>query len=303
MFWDLFTKEKSVVELDNLNSIYYSTVGQVEYSLTGKRPPSEVRKRHEKCLFVIDFNGDVMATQAKGLTHEITTILLNAQDGDEVLIRLESPGGAAHAYGYAASQIDRLKKKKVTVTVAVDSVAASGGYMMACVANKIIAAPYSIIGSIGVVSEFPNFFKLLTEVGVEYKQYTAGKFKRTVGQMGPITEEGETKFKEDLIAMYDLFKGHVSSHRPALDIERVATGEHWNGVHALELGLVDEILTSEEFIIAKIQDYEILKVSYIGDNKKWYDRVTHSVIASFFQHFSLFIEKKFMNSLYSMAKL
>jgi len=214
-------------------------------------------------LFVIDFNGDVMATQATALSEEITAVLSNADPTtDEVLVRIESPGGAAHAYGYAASQLQRLKDRGIPLTVAVDKVAASGGYMMACIGDKIISAPYAIIGSIGVVSEFMNFNDLLGRLGVNYQQYTAGKYKRTVGPLGPITKEAEEKFEGDLERVHTLFKNHVKRFRQNLYMDEVATGEYWHGIDAKDKGLVDHVLTSEDYIMHAISQREVLHIKY-----------------------------------------
>lgn len=261
-------RPKSFISVASINDMYINTLDEVGRAL-GEKAKTIYRKRFARRIFVIDFDGDVMASQATGLTLEITSIICNAKVGDEVLIKLTSPGGAAHAYGYAASQIDRLKKANIKTTVAVDKVAASGGYMMACVADRIIAAPFAIIGSVGVVAEFPNFNKLLKNLGIDYKQYTAGEFKRTVSPMGPVTFEGEKKFTEDLNDMYHLFRNHVSTHRPILSdsMDTVATGEHWSGVDAMKLNLVDEIQTSEEFILSNLNTAELIKISYTGDRK------------------------------------
>lgn len=281
MFWN-FGKQRNIIATTNLNDMYVSTINEVKIALGGKATDL-FRKRHTKRIFVIDFDGDVMASQSKALTYEVTSVICNANpsQGDSVLIRLSSPGGAAHAYGYAASQLHRLKKAGIPTVVAVDKVAASGGYMMAVVADKIISAPFAIIGSIGVVAEFPNVHDLLQNLGIHYKQYTAGKFKRTVSAMGEITEEGEKKFKEDLSEMYDLFKNHVAEHRPELDIDLVATGEHWQAVTAIKLGLVDEIKTSEEFILENLNNAELIQIQYVGDRKTWAEKLGNNLMLSF----------------------
>jgi len=279
MFWN-FQKRKSLIEVTNLNNMYIDTVSDVTEALGGK-PKIYSRRANHKRMFVVDFNGDVMATQSRALTYEITSIICNAKVGDEVLVRLTSPGGAAHAYGYAASQLERIKKAGIPLTVAVDKIAASGGYMMACVADKIISAPYAIIGSVGVVAEFPNMFNFLRNLGIDYKQYTAGKYKRTVSPLGEITEEGEEKFKEDLQEVYQLFKDHVSRHRPSIDVDKIATGEHWHAINAKKYGLVDEIKTSEEYLIDNLKMAEILKVTFVGDRKTLAEKLGGKIAKSF----------------------
>lgn len=268
MFWS----RPKLISVINLNDQYIASLNEVKKALGGKSN-NFYRKYHPKRIFVIDFDGDVMASQASGLAHEVTAILYNVRQGDEVLVRLTSPGGAAHAYGYAASQLERIKNANIPLTVAIDKVAASGGYMMACIADKIISAPYAIVGSIGVVAAFPNFNTILKNWGIDYKQYTAGKYKRTVSSMGPITQEAEEKFLEDLHEMHGLFKNHVSSHRPNLDIEKIATGEHWQGIIAMKHGLVDEIKTSDEYLVSQVNSAELLKVTYIGNQKSFTEKL------------------------------
>jgi serine protease SohB len=274
--------KKNLVSITNLNDLYASTINDLRVAL-GNKGLDLARMTNDRRVFVIDFDGDVMATQSKGLTYEITSIICNAKPGDEVLVRLNSPGGAAHAYGYAATQLARLKKAKIPLTVSVDKVAASGGYLMACVADKIISSPWAIIGSIGVVAEFPNFFNFLKTLGIEYKQYTAGAFKRTVSSMGPVTEEGEAKFQEDLMDIYHFFCKHVATNRPILsdNIKAIATGEHWHGAEALDLKLVDELKTSEEFILENLRHTEFIKVSYVGDRKTFAEKLSSNFAQSF----------------------
>lgn len=213
-------------------------------------------------LFVLDFNGGVDANEVETFREEISTVITIAQKGDEVLLNLESPGGVVHGYGLAASQIDRLKQAGIKTTAAVDKVAASGGYMMACVADKIIAAPFAIIGSIGVVAQLPNINRLLKRFDVDIEQHTAGNFKRTLTVLGENTDEGREKFKQELAETHVLFKGFVSSHRPTVDIDAVATGEHWYATQAVEKNLVDEIQTSDDFILQSLKQYEVFKVEY-----------------------------------------
>ncbi|GEA11191.1 protease SohB [Alteromonas sp. KUL49] len=213
-------------------------------------------------LFVIDFNGSMDAGEVEQLREEITAILLVADEKDEVLVRLESGGGVVHGYGLAASQLQRIKAKGLTLTISVDKVAASGGYMMACVADKIVASQFAYIGSIGVLAQLPNFNKLLKKNDIEFEQHTAGEFKRTLTVFGENNDEGRAKFQEEIEEIHVLFKDHVSSQRPDMDIERVATGEYWPGIKAKELGLVDELSTSDDYILAQYPAREIYSVKY-----------------------------------------
>ena len=213
-------------------------------------------------VFVVDFDGDIKASQVENLREEITSILSIATPADEVVIRLESGGGMVHTYGLASSQLNRITKKGIKLTACVDKVAASGGYMMACVANKIIAAPFAVLGSIGVVAQVPNLHKLLKKNDIDYDIYTAGKYKRTVTVLGENTEEGKQKFVEDLHDTHDLFKGFVKTHRPSVDVEAVANGDVWYGSKAIEVNLVDEVATSDEYLFEKMAVADVYSVHY-----------------------------------------
>lgn len=207
-------------------------------------------------LYVINFSGDVEASYLKHLVKKIDAILDVATDKDEVILNLKSPGGLVNAYGLASAQLVRIREKGIKLTVCVDEVAASGGYLMACVADKIVAAPFAYIGSIGVVASLPNFHRLLDKYDVDYEQITAGKYKRTVTMFGENTDEGREKFKQELEDIHNRFKQVVTNYRPQLQdkIDDVATGEHWLAKDALNLGLVDEIATSDSYIAKRIDD-------------------------------------------------
>ena len=225
----------------------------------GEKKSDEEKKPR---LFVLDFNGDVHAHAVSALRREITAVLSIAKPEDEVLLKLESPGGVVHGYGLAASQLQRLRERNIPLTVAVDKVAASGGYMMACVANKIVSAPFAIIGSVGVVAEVPNIHRLLKKHDVDVDVMTAGEFKRTVTFMGENTEKGKQKFQQELEETHQLFKQFVRENRPQLDIEKIATGEHWFGKQALELNLIDEISTSDDLLVKAVENKEIIEIKY-----------------------------------------
>ena len=213
-------------------------------------------------LFVIDFKGSMDASEVEHLREEITAILCVAEAQDEVLVKLESGGGVVHGYGLAASQLQRIKTKGLSLTIAVDKVAASGGYMMACVADKLIASQFAYIGSIGVLAQLPNFNKLLKKNDIEFEQHTAGEFKRTLTVFGENNEEGRAKFKEEIEEIHVLFKDFVHSQRPEMDIDKVATGEYWPGVKAKTLGLVDDLMTSDDYILSHYPEREIFSVKY-----------------------------------------
>jgi serine protease SohB len=214
-------------------------------------------------LFVLDFEGDLRASAVSRLRHEITAVLSMARDGDEVAVRLESRGGMVHSYGLASSQLQRIKDRGVALTVCVDKVAASGGYMMACVADRILAAPFAILGSIGVVAQLPNFNRWLKNKDIDFEMITAGEYKRTLTIFGENTDKGREKFVEEIEDIHLLFKEFVAEHRPGLEIEGVASGETWFGQRALERGLVDELITSDEYISGACDKADVFEVRFV----------------------------------------
>jgi serine protease SohB len=230
-------------------------------------------------MYVIDFKGSMDAHEVSALREEVNAVLCAYKPNDEVLLRLESPGGVVHGYGLAASQLQRLRSRGIPLTAAIDKVAASGGYMMACVASHIVSAPFAIVGSIGVVAQVPNFHRLLKRNDVDVELHTAGQYKRTLTLFGENTEEGREKFREELNETHQLFKHFVADMRPTLNIDQVATGEHWYGSQALEKGLVDEISTSDDWLLARLERFEVVKVRYVI-RKSLTDRLTFSAANS-----------------------
>ena len=230
-------------------------------------------------IWVLDFKGSMDAHEVSALREEVTAVLAVARPQDRAVLRLESPGGVVHGYGLAASQLQRLRDRQIPLTVAVDKVAASGGYMMACVGDKIVSAPFAIIGSIGVVAQIPNFNRFLRNKDIDVELHTAGQYKRTLTLLGENTEEGRQKFREDLNETHRLFKDFVHRMRPGLDIEQVATGEHWYGQQAVEKGLVDDIGTSDDLLLGLMDGHEVLSVRYM-QRKKLMDRFTGSAAQS-----------------------
>ena len=228
-----------------------------------KEAKKEVQEPGTRRIFVLDFNGDIRASEVASLREEISALLTVATPDDEVLVRLESGGGTVHGYGLAASQLRRIRERDITLTVSVDKVAASGGYMMACVANRIIAAPFAIIGSIGVLAQVPNFNRLLKKHNIDFEQISAGEHKRTLTLFGENTEADRKKLKEELEETHQLFKQFVKDNREQVDIEKIATGEHWFGTRALELGLVDEIVTSDDYLAVNADNASIYAIEYV----------------------------------------
>jgi serine protease SohB len=223
-------------------------------------------------LYILNFDGDIQASATANLREEISAILAVARSGDEVLLKLESSGGMVHSYGLASSQLLRVREASIQLTVAVDKVAASGGYMMACVANKILAAPFAVIGSIGVLAQIPNFHRLLRKANVDFEQLTAGEYKRTLTMFGENTDQDRAKMQEDIDDTHILFKDFVAEHRDQVEIDSVATGEVWYGQRALDRGLVDELSTSDSFVQASLVERDVFEVRHVL-KKNWQEKL------------------------------
>ncbi|MGZ3816596.1 MAG: protease SohB [Bdellovibrio sp.] len=259
----LHKKYKHIRNLLKSQTLTKNERKELKKKLKEERKAHETQSRgHEKKIFVVDFEGDVKATAVENLREEITAILTTATPDDEVVVRVESPGGVVHGYGLAASQLLRVREHGIQLTVCIDKVAASGGYLMSCTANKIICAPFAIVGSIGVVAQVPNLFRVLKKHDVDFKEYTAGEYKRTVSLLGEITPKGEEKFKEQLEETHILFKNFVHKFRPQMNLAEVATGEYWYGDQALGKGLIDEIGTSDNYLLGLSEKHQVIKVKY-----------------------------------------
>lgn len=249
-------QKKEKAELKQAAKSAKKTVAQPE---SGETPSTDARAR----IFVLHFEGDIQASKVDQLRTEVTAVLTLAEPSDEVVVCLESPGGAVHGYGLAASQLDRIRQHGIPLVVAVDKVAASGGYLMAAVADRILAAPFAVIGSIGVLAQIPNVHRLLKKHDVDVELLTAGKYKRTLTVLGENTEEGRQKFIEELEDIHALFQEYVGSRRPALDMAEVATGEVWYGDRALAKQLIDEISTSDEYLARACDERDVFEVRWV----------------------------------------
>ncbi len=267
------------LKVENLNERYRKLAGTLKKSVVSRKAAKALAKAEKAAakkaaksagkgeesrprLFVIDFKGDIKATGVAALREEVSAVLAVAGDGDEVLMRLENAGGMVHEHGLAASQLVRLREAGVKLTVAVDRVAASGGYLMACIADRIVAAPFAILGSIGVLAQLPNFNRMLDNHGVEFEQIAAGKYKRTVTMFGKNTEEDRDKLRQELEDVHRLFQQAVGRYRPDLDMDKVATGEHWYGSRAIDLALADDLATSDELLVRAVEERDVYKVTY-----------------------------------------
>ncbi|MGM9451830.1 protease SohB [Legionella bozemanae] len=261
-FFSMSRKPKPKLEVTSLNKHYDHIISIMNKEVLGKKMPKKKKNKEEQpTLYVIDFHGDIRASQVEQLRDEVTAILCTAKPGDEVLVRLDSPGGIVNSYGLAASQLQRIRDKNIPLTVSIDKMAASGGYLMACVANQIIAAPFAIIGSIGVVAQIPNFHRWLKKHDIDVELLTAGEYKRTLTLLGENTEKGRKKAQEDLEKIHAAFRSYVAEHREQLNIDQVSTGEHWLAKDAFDLNLVDKLCTSDDYIIEKIAHYKTFKLT------------------------------------------
>ena len=267
------------------NKLRIATVEESEKKLERKKIKKESKNKNafdakgKRRVYVVNFEGNIAASAVDNLREEITAILSVANRKDEIVVKLESSGGMVHSYGLASSQLDRIKKAKLKLTICVDKVAASGGYMMACVGDKIIAAPFAIVGSIGVVAQMPNFNKLLKKHDIDFELLTAGEHKRTLTLFGKNTDKGREKFIEELNETHELFKEYVSKRRPNVDINKIASGEIWFGSRAKELSLVDEISTSDEYICSRFNSAKVFEIKFVR-KQKLLQRVGGSVEAS-----------------------
>ena len=250
----------------------------------GNAPKSEKPR-----VFVLDFDGDMQASQVEQLREEISAILPVASESDEVLLRLESGGGVVHGYGLAASQLLRIKDAGIRLTISVDKVAASGGYMMACVATEILVAPFAILGSIGVVAQLPNFHKLLKKNDIDFEMHTAGEYKRTLTLFGENTDQARQKFQADLDDVHGLFKSFVSTHRPSIDIDAVSTGEYWFGQQTLDINLADRLCTSDAFLMERRSSHELIEVRY-RSKRGWQERLGIAAEAAVERGFRRFVK-------------
>jgi len=285
-------KSQDKLEVKNLNRHYDETRNVLRSHLLPRRERKKLAKQERSArrsargrtkedaaaarLFVLNFHGDIKATANGSLREEITALLTLAESGDAVLLRLENMGGIVHEHGLAASQVKRLRDAGVHVTAAVDKVAASGGYMMACVADRIIAAPFAVVGSIGVLAQLPNFHEMLKRHGIAFEQETAGDYKRTITMFGENTDRERAKLREQIEQTHELFKSFIAEHRPGLDLDKVATGEIWYGSDAVEAGLVDEIKTSDDFLLEAARHNQVYELTYSA-RKSFSERLLSSI--------------------------
>lgn len=302
-------KLKPELEVENINQKLDDLEFLLQSSILDKKSFKDYTKAHkqkekdrekkleagrEQHLFLVQFKGDLHAHAVKQLRDEVTAILTIAKPNDEVVVAIESPGGTVHGYGLAAAQLLRLKDAQLKLTACVDLVAASGGYMMACTAHKIIAAPFAILGSIGVLAQVPNFHKLLKKHDVDYEEISSGEYKRTVSILGEITAKGRAKFQEQIVDTHDLFKNFVANSRPQTDISKVATGEYWYGLRAKELNLVDDIMTSDEYLFRRKDESAIFSIKY-REKKSLSDKIS-DIMGSATEKASARVLEKFMES-------
>jgi serine protease SohB len=270
-------KQKEKLLIKHLNKKYQDLRIAISEEILPKNEFKKMLKKEEKPkkmakkgkrIFVLDFKGDIKASAVQNFREEITAVLKVATNKDEVAVMLESPGGLIHSYGLAASQLQRIRERNIPLTVLVDKIAASGGYLMASVADKICAAPFAIIGSIGVIGQLPNFHRLLKKHDIDYEQVMAGEYKRTLTLFGENTEKARQKFQDETNEAHQLFKDYILQHRPNFDSQKLATGEYWYGSKALQLGLIDAIVTSDDYLLEACNTANIYMITYVRPVKK-----------------------------------
>jgi len=285
-------KQKEHLEVNKLNEHFDEIKHTLNSLILSKKEQKQLKQEQKKLkqqeaalqvqrkrVFVVDFHGDIKASAVHSLREEISAILTIVNPKDEVVVRLESPGGMVAPYGLAASQLQRLKAHNIRLTVLVDKVAASGGYLMACVADRILAAPFAMIGSIGVVVEMPNFHRFLKKHDIDIELVTAGKHKRTLTVLGENTDKGREKFREELEAIHQQFKDFVLQHRSHVDVDQIATGEHWLARQALELKLIDDLMTSDDYLLNASNEADIYHLRY-SKKKSLTDKLTSNLLAA-----------------------
>jgi serine protease SohB len=267
-------EDDAEIKVDSLNERYDARRARLEAEILSKKERKALAKARKKSakstaaaptpkrIYVLDFKGDLRASAVARLGREIDAVLTAARpDQDEVVVRIESPGGTVTGYGLAAAQLLRLRAASIKLTACVDQVAASGGYLMACAADRIIASPFAILGSIGVVAQVPNLNRLLKKNDIDFEEMTAGEFKRSVSIFGEITPAGREHFRGKLDATHEAFKEFVGQNRPRLEMAKVANGDTWLGREALELGLVDELAASDDYLFRVRDQARIFEVS------------------------------------------
>mmetsp|Transcript_9058 Transcript_9058/g.12909 ORF Transcript_9058/g.12909 Transcript_9058/m.12909 type:complete len:423 (-) Transcript_9058:25-1293(-) len=255
-----------------------SLLGDFNKTSGAREHSKEVKKSYNGTSIILELKGlDTMVAQAHDLNDKVSFLLeehrgkkentnttsLNSTDQTdselEVIILLESPGGSAAEYGLAAQQILRLRDEPgIQVTVIVDKVAASGGYMMACTSSpgRLYAAPFAVVGSIGVIGQTVNIHNALESWGVKPLVFRGGKHKAPVGLIGEVSEDGMKTIQKMIDKTHNAFKRHVLAARPKLakQIDDVATGDVWLGCDALDVGLIDRVITSDEYISQRLRD-------------------------------------------------
>lgn len=279
-------KEKAKIKLRKLNKYYQELTDTInkeilpkaEYKKQKKLGKKDQKKqpKEQPRIFVLNFLGDIKASAVNSLREEITAILNVAKPGDKVLAKIESGGGVVHGYGLGASQLQRIKNAGIELITSVDKVAASGGYMMAATAEKIIAAPFAILGSIGVIAQLPNFHRFLKKHDIDFEQITAGEYKRTLTLFGENTRHGRNKLQEEVEDIHTLFKDFIKQNRPQVEIDKVATGEYWFAKRAIDFNLVDELITSDDYLMQASKQSEIFEISY-KKKKKLHEKFTNGM--------------------------
>ncbi len=216
-------------------------------------------------LAVLRFQGlrDLNASGDQRLSEAIDEVLVNRDHFEEAVVIIDSPGGTTHGYGHAYALLERLSASGLKVTACIDRIGASGGYLMALPADRILAGPFAIVGSVGVVAGIPNVKRLLEEKGVSYRLFVAGDKKRVVHFADDDGPEVREYMDEKLAGIHTQFLQAVEKHRgDRVKLDEVRSGDHWSAEESVEkgLGLVDELQTSAEYLLERNREVALVMI-------------------------------------------
>ena len=160
-----------------------------------------------------------------------------------ILVRIDSPGGGVAPSQEIYDALKRAREKGKPVVASIGSLGASGGYYIACAADKIVADPGSVTGSIGVIMQFPVIRDLLRKLGIDYEVIKSGEFKDIASPLRPMTDKERRLLKEVILDVYSQFVDVVAESRglPKDSVLKIADGRILSGRQAYELGLVDTL--------------------------------------------------------------
>ncbi len=200
-----------------------------------------------EAVAVIDLEGPIF--DVRDVLKQVVTFTKNSSV-KAIVVHINSPGGAVAPSQELYEELKKSRAKGKKIVVSMDSVAASGGYYIACAADEIYANPGTITGSIGVIAEFPNFEGLMDKVGIRFETIKTGKYKDTGSAFRPMNEDERALIQEMLMDVYDQFVEAVAEGRnmPIKKVRKYADGRVFSGRQALEYGFVDALGTQSDAI-------------------------------------------------------